>query len=134
VFILFYVTYSHCYSVCARPHTFSTLSNLPDLTSRRPTTRRPSLGPSLFSITIQTLLDSLISELTLGYLDDLTVGDNQTKMKLLQTCSGSTSEQVLSRSSVECGRRTGALVVTSCFPRRRRTRHQRVVQPFLTGN
>jgi len=38
------------------------------------------LGPLLFSITLQPLLDSLISELTLGYLDDLTVGDNQTKV------------------------------------------------------
>ena len=38
------------------------------------------LGPLLFSITLQPLLDSLISELTLGYLDDLTVGDNQNKV------------------------------------------------------
>ena len=38
------------------------------------------LRPLLFSITLQPLLDSLISELILGYLDDLTVGDNQSKV------------------------------------------------------
>ena len=35
------------------------------------------LGPLLFSMTIQSLLASLTSGLTLGYLDDLTVGDKQ---------------------------------------------------------
>ena len=38
------------------------------------------LGPLLFSITLQPLLESLISELSLGYLDDLTVGDKQNKV------------------------------------------------------
>jgi len=38
------------------------------------------LGSLLLNITIQPLLDCLISELTLGYLDDLTVGDDQTKV------------------------------------------------------
>lgn len=35
------------------------------------------LGPLLFSMTIEPLLTSLTSVLTLGYLDDLTVGDRQ---------------------------------------------------------
>jgi hypothetical protein len=36
------------------------------------------LGPLLFSLTIQPLLAGLTSVLSLGYLDDLTVGDKQT--------------------------------------------------------
>ena len=44
------------------------------------------LGPLLFSVTIQSLLDNHISQLTPGYLNDITVGDY--RRMLMKMCSG----------------------------------------------
>jgi hypothetical protein len=70
--------YPYCHSAYARPtHLFHGQYLI--LSQEGPQQGDP-LGPLLFSITIQPLLESLLSELTLSYLDDLTVGDNQTKV------------------------------------------------------
>ena len=61
------------------PHTFSTVNIWFHL--KKGSQQEDTLEPLLFSITIglQPHLDSLISELTLS-IDDLTFGDNQTKV------------------------------------------------------
>jgi hypothetical protein len=70
--------YSFCYSAYAHPtHLFHGQYLI--LSQEGPQQGDP-LGPLLFSITIQPLLDNLASELTLGYLDDVTVGDHQSKV------------------------------------------------------
>jgi hypothetical protein len=70
--------HSYCYSAYAHPTNLFHGQYL--VLSQEGPQQGDPLGPLLFSITIQPLLESLLSELTLGYLDDLTVGDNQTKV------------------------------------------------------
>jgi hypothetical protein len=67
--------YAFCYAAYAHPTQLFHGQYL--IMSEEGPQQGDPLGPLLFSMTIQPLLASLASVLTLGYLDDLTVGDKQ---------------------------------------------------------
>jgi len=63
--------YAFCYSVYSHPSTLFYGSYI--ISSEEGPQQGDLLGPLLFSNTIQPLLSSLSSELSLGYLDDVTL-------------------------------------------------------------
>ena len=65
--------YPVCFSTYSRPSILFFGSHIID--SQEGPQQGDPLGPLLFCSTIQPLLDSLRSILTLGYLDDVTLGD-----------------------------------------------------------
>ena len=67
--------YPYCYSSYCKP-SFLYFGQYTILSQEGPQQGDP-LGPLLFCDTIQPLLTSLESELTLGYLDDVTLGGRQ---------------------------------------------------------
>ena len=64
----------------------------------RSSTRRPPWGPHYFCLVIMELVESLKSELTLSYLDDITIGDTADLPQGLHAAGGSSHQPGVSAS------------------------------------
>ena len=77
--------YPVCYSAYSRPSILFFGSHI--IESQEGPQQGDPLDPLLFCNTIQPLLDSLRSTLTLGYLDDVTLGGPKMRLGLMSAVS-----------------------------------------------